>query len=101
MQERDEGWERVRHRLRGTCAPCGSGKWCGAGADCATGLCDSTTKVCICNDQGQCPSNQYCDVGKKACVNLKSGSVQCGNGYECETGECSIGLSCWFSDCCQ
>lgn len=85
----------------GTCAPCGSGKACGAGADCATGLCDSTTKVCICNDQGQCPSNQYCDVGKKACVNLKSESAKCGNGYECDSATCSTSWTCWPTPCCQ
>jgi hypothetical protein len=85
----------------GTCAPCGLGKACVMGADCTTGQCDTGTKSCVCTDQGQCAAGQYCDVGKKTCVNVKSGGSGCGNGYECESNNCSKGVTCWFSDCCQ
>lgn len=85
----------------GTCSPCGDKKLCQANSDCVTSLClaEGAAMVCSCSDASQCSATEYCSGNH--CVPRKDKGSGCSAASECLSNNCSTGVTCWFSACCQ
>lgn len=77
------------------------GQSCRFNAECISSACTSmpctiTTGTCICNDDGDCGSTQYCGWGLNAglCQNKKSRGAACASGRECLSGTCRWTFTC-------
>jgi hypothetical protein len=85
--------------LNGICAPCTSNGQCAGGQYCnkQSGTCQPCT-----SQTGQCGADQYCDINAAKCSGKKKVGDNCGQGYECFTGNCSTSfLYCWVNKCCN
>jgi hypothetical protein len=89
--------------------------------ECRSGRCSSvagTSGECVCNDDGDCGSGKFCNMGpdlkRNACESLKADNEACalvGGGHQCMSGHCmmsrcytpggvAMGGECYFDDAC-
>lgn len=74
------------------------GQSCRIDLECRAGKCNSN-KVCVCKDDGDCPSGSYCDVGldlhQNSCKRKLGDGESCGVGvnigHRCQSGKCILG----------
>jgi hypothetical protein len=95
---------------------------CTAGDQCKTGRCTGVAGlkgVCVCNEDPDCASTQYCDAGpdlkQNKCLSKKANNESCalvGGGHQCQSGQCKLsrcyepgsvatGGLCYFDDACS
>ena len=77
------------------CAPCATGKACGADKDCATTLCRSNQCVapsCMDNVKNQDETDVDCGG---SCLTKCPDGAKCKLGTDCVGGACSAGLTCF------
>lgn len=79
------------------------GESCFKNVQCSVGKCNGFTDpvckkgTCVCKDDADCASNEYCDkgvilgIGKNSCKLKKASAVGCGKDSQCLSGRCNLG----------
>jgi hypothetical protein len=80
----------------GTCATCGLGQGCNVNTDCASGICNATTRVCVatqCQDGVRNGTETDIDCGGATCGGCAVNSA-CALPWDCASGYCGAANLC-------
>ena len=84
----------------GSCPACPVGEGCAAPSDCASGVCDEDTKVCMgCTTTMDCPVDTFCLVEVGSCEPRRMKGEACPTSDACVSGSFCVQEVCCESAC--